>query len=324
MTPKTYAYTGGRWLAVLSTICQRTLFVHRCQSQAHTVEVFRTGDAVERFGRAYVRSRLRRGLWQQPERGVIVCHNGPLSRLDAIGVALAMCPPGSAVGGATALELDGVNGLAVSKPSIVLPEGAHRPRSPRATFHWSTVLDDVDVHPTRTPRRTRPARSIVDEASWSTTDRAARVIVLAGVQQGLVLPDHLRAALARRGACRFRAVISESILDAGGGVHSLPERDFRAIVVTRCLPRPSHQRRIQRDDRHYYLDVAWDRFDVACEIHGIPHMGVAQWDSDLDRSNDVVVTGPRLLVFSSFAIRHRPRRAGDQLEAAMRRGGWRG
>ncbi|MBA2417925.1 MAG: hypothetical protein H0V59_03130 [Nocardioidaceae bacterium] len=34
---------------------------------------------------------------------------------------------------------------------------------------------------------------------------------------------------------------------------------------------------LTRADGRCYLDVAWDDFDAACEIHGIPHMLVPQW-----------------------------------------------
>lgn len=63
--------------------------------------------------------------------------------------------------------------------------------------------------------------------------------------------------------------------------------------------------------------------DTTCEIHGIPHMLVPQWDADLLRTNEISITGPRQLVFSSYAIRHEQGVVADQLERMLRRGGWR-
>lgn len=246
-----------------------------------------------------------------------------LTRREEIAVALAVCPPASAVGGITALELDGFKIGNPTKPIVVLPEGARRPNTDRLIPHWSTVLDDVDVHPSRSPRRTRTSRSVVDQAAWSTSDRGARVVVLAAVQQGLVRPRDVREALLRRGPCRWRAVIVESVLDAWGGIQSLPERDAELIRRRFHLPRPSRQTVVRRDDRRYYLDIGWDAYDAACEIHGIPHLEVQSWDADIDRGNDVVIEGPRLVLFSSFAVRHRAERVGEQLTALLRRGGWR-
>lgn len=286
--------------------------------------VFRTAEAVARFGRSRVRTEVGQRRWQQPRRGVIVTHNGPLSRLENLTVALCACPLRSALGGASALEIDGLTGFSPERPTIVQPEGARRTARPGVTIHWSTELSDRDVHPHREPRRTRPARSVVDMASWSTHDRRARRVVLAAVQQGLVRPRDVRDALTRRGTCRHRALIVESVLDAVGGIQSLPERDFETIRQQAGLPRPTRQSVRKRGDGRCYLDVEWAEYDAACEIHGIPHLEVRQWDADLDRANDVVVSGPRLLIFSSFAVRHRQTRATEQVTALLRRGGWRG
>lgn len=285
---------------------------------------YRTAEAIAVFGRSGVRTELRNGRWRQPGRGVVVTHNGRLTRHERLLVALSACPPRSALAGSSALELDGMTGFAEDRPSIVLPEGARRPAITGVTTHWSTELSDLDVHPNREPRRTRPARSVVDLASWSAVDRRARVVVLAAVQQGLVRPRDIREALTRRGTCRHRALIVESVLDAVGGIQSLPERDFDSIRARARFPEPTRQSVRKRRDGRCFLDVEWKRFDAACEIHGIPHLEVVQWDDDLDRANDVVVSGPRLLIFSSFAIRHRQDRVVDQVERLLRRGGWRG
>jgi hypothetical protein len=241
-------------------------------------------------------------------------------------VALAQCPPGAALGGITALAYDGFTGLGTDETLVVLPEGANRPSLSEVTYHWSTELTDADVHPLRSPRRTRPQRSLVDAASWSSwsAERRARAIILAGVQQRLVRPRDLRDALSRRGPCRHRALIVESILDARGGVQSLPEFDFEMIRRRHGLPEPARQSIRRRKDGKYYLDVDWPDYDTACEIHGIPHIRVTQWESDLERANEIVIAGPRLLVFSSYAVRRQQPRVGDQFVRMLRRGGWRG
>ena len=180
------------------------------------------------------------------------------------------------------------------------------------------------MHPLRLPPRTRPARSAIDEASWSRHERRARVVVLATAQQGLASAGELSAALARRGTPRHRALILESIHDAAGGIQSLPERDVE-LIRRRCrLPEPTRQSVLRRRDGRYYLDLDWHRYHARCEVHGIPHSYVAQWDADVDRTNEIALTGPRLLVFTSWAVRRRPDRVGDQLTRLLRRGGWAG
>jgi hypothetical protein len=55
-----------------------------------------------------------------------------------------------------------------------------------------------------------------------------------------------------------------------------------------------------------------------------PHLGVLQWDRDLMRANEVIIVGPRLLCFTSYAVRHEPDLAGRQITRLLRRQGWSG
>ena len=287
--------------------------------------VLTTSQACLLFGRPRVRAQLAAKRWRRPTRGVVVLHNGPLTPVQEHWVALLSCPPGSVLGGITALGYDGFTGMSPQLPEVVLPEGRRMRSDIPLSPHWSTELGAVDVHPLRLPPRTRPARSLLDAASWSPFDaeRRARAIVLAGVQQRLVRTRDLREALTRRGACRHRALIVESILDAWGGIQSLPELDFE-MIRRRCgLPEPSRQAPRRRSDGKYYLDVEWCDYDAASEIHGIPNLRVLQWEYDLERANDITIAGPRLLIFSSYAVRRHQYRVGRQLVGLLRRGGWR-
>ncbi len=287
--------------------------------------VLTSAMAVATYGRGLVRAQLAARRWQAPVRGVVVLHNGPLTDAQSDRVALFGCGPGAALGGLTALSYDGLDGFAVDERHVVVPEGSRRKHLLGVRPHWSRELSDADVHPVRLPRRTRPQRSIVDAASWCawSQERHARAIVIAAVQQRLVRTRDLRDALSRRGPCRHRSLIVESILDARGGIQSLPERDFDLLRRRRGLPEPTRQAVATRADGRFYLDVEWKAFDTACEVHGIPHLAVLDWESDLSRANEVTIGGPRLLVFSSYAVRRQQERAGDQLVRMLRRGGWR-
>ncbi|MET0766641.1 MAG: hypothetical protein ABWY50_03265 [Aeromicrobium sp.] len=287
-------------------------------------DVLRMSEAIERFGLGMVRNKVARGMWQRPCRGVVVLHNGPLTDAQQLAAALASAATGAALGGLTALGVDGFDGFEPEEPQIILPSGARRPSLGGLEVRWSTQLDIRDVHPIAEPRRTRPARSLVDAASWTTNERRARAIVIAGVQQGLTSTRHLRDALTRRGPCRHRALIVESILDAAGGIQSLPERDFDEICRFAGLPPPTHQRRVRAPHGHFYLDSSWDELGMAAEVHGIPHRSVERWSADLVRANEVVIRGDRLMAFSSYAIRREQRAVADQLLRMARSLGWQG
>lgn len=289
--------------------------------------VLATWQANDLFGRHRVHNEVTSGRWQRPARGVVVLHNGPLSTQQQSWVALLACARGSVLGGITALRCDGFTGLHSKDelPRIVQPMGAKRPRFDAVQLHWSAFLDEQDVHPIRRPRRHRPARAAIDEASWTplTMEKRARAVILAVGQQRMITPRHVCEALQRRGPCRHRALIVESILDVAGGIQSLPERDFDLLRARLHLPEPSRQAKVEVDGR-YYLDVEWRKYDTACEIHGLPHLQVVQWESDLARINEITIAGPRVLVFSSFAVRRMADRVGDQIIRALRRGGWNG
>lgn len=285
--------------------------------------VFRTSEAVAARGRGAVRHAIASGRWQSPHRGVVVTHSGPLSLDERELVALHTCAPASALAGLSALRHDGLTGFAPETPYVLLPEGADRPQHVPFTTHWSTDLGPEDVHPVKEPRRTRPARSLIDAAGWCESDRFARTIVIAGMQQGLVNDRLMHVALDRRGMCHRRGLIRESILDASGGVHSLPEKDFDDIRRSAGLPPPTRQQIVQGPDGRYYLDVSWEDLHLAVEVHGAQHQAIAQWDADVRRGNEIVIDGRRLLIFTSYAIRHAPDLVAEQLRRMFSALGWR-
>jgi hypothetical protein len=291
-----------------------------------TVPTVLTLDAASRATtRSYVRAQLRSRRWQSPVHGVVVRHNGPLSVEEWHRVALAAGPPGAVLGGLTAAAYDRLEGFPDEQTTIVVPGSSTTPHPlPDVRLHWSTELSTRDLHPIGDPARTRAARSLVDAASERGPLARSRAILLAGCQQGVTTPDRLADALSRRGPCRHRALIRESIADVRGGVDSLPEREFDRLWRQAGLPAPSAQRLLLRPDGKAYLDRCWDRYGVACEVHGIPHMHVGRWDADLLRQNEVAIVGPRLLQFTSFAIRHRGELVVDQLSRMLRSAGWRG
>ena len=269
-----------------------------------------------------IRAQLAAHRWQRPCRGVLVTHNGPLSLEQRRWVALLHAPAGSVLSGPTAAALDGLVGFESDIIHVTMPPGRRSRSLEGAAYHWSSRLDTDDVHPLRQPPRTRVQRSILDMASSLPHDRLARAVVLAGVQQRLVTPSQLSEALRRRGPCPRRALIVESIADAGGGIASVPEKDFDAIVHRFGLPAPTRQRVVQRAGRRCYLDVDWETYGIGVEVQGAHHFEILRADADLDRHNEITSMGRRLLMFSSRAVRHDADVVGEVLTQALRSAGW--
>jgi len=276
--------------------------------------VLTTRSAHAQFGSQYVRQKLESGRWQRVARGVLVTHNGPLTDAERDSIALAAAPPGSALAGLTALHLDGFEAPRSTTRFIVMPPGGRSRQIKGVVAHWSSELTSLDVHPRCRPARTRPARSVVDAASWSGSPRRARWMTIAAIQQGLATPPQIRDALDRRGPCRHRGVIIESTYDAEGGRHSLPERDFALIWSALQLPPLEHQRAVAGRNGRYFLDAWCPYLGFGVEIHGIQHRDVANWDADVTRANEVVIRGRPHLTFTSYAIRHERIAVADQLQ----------
>lgn len=298
---------------------------------AGAVGVLRRRDAVLMFGEGRVYAELDGRRWQAPTAMVIVQHNGPLTEAQRMWATLLSAPPGTVLHGLSAASHDGLTGLSSDSLTVVVPGSSRNPRQGQLDLlnawdvqvRWSKKLGPEDVNPAAVPPRTRLSRSIVDAASERIPERRSRVIILATVQQRLLRTAALWDALSRRGRCRHRALIVESIRDAEGGIESLPEREFDLLRRRLRLPEPRRQQVLQRRDGRYFLDNDWPTLGIRVEIHGIPHSEVRQWDDDLLRQNDISIQGG-LLIFSSYAIRQMQRRVGPQLLEMFRRRGWRG
>jgi hypothetical protein len=301
------------------------------QSRAASCGVWRRREAIRTYGEGHLRAQLAANRWATPSPRVVVFHNGPLTEEQRMWVALLGAPPGAMLHGLSAAAWDGLRGFPPDGLSLVIPGSSYKPRGKQFALlseedvlvHWSRRLGPEDVNDAALPPRTRLPRSVLDAASEKIASRRSRSLILAAVQQDLTTPQELWEALSRRGRCRHRALIIESIRDAGGGIESLPEREFDALRRLRRLPEPLRQHVLRRKDGKYYLDNDWPQFGIRAEVHGIPHSDVRTWDNDLLRQNDITIEGGGLLIFSSYAIRHLSERVGDQLERLFAARGWR-
>ena len=238
--------------------------------------------------------------------------------------------PRAVLAGLTAARLDGLTGFgdkasfAESPIHLLVPYGYRRRTPPlrlRVIVHYSRELTNADVHPTRQPRRTRIARSLVDAAAWMPTDRGAMAVLAAGVQQRLVRVDDLRGVIARIETLRRRTLMTGILDDVAGGAQALSELDFtRKVVRAHRLPEPSRQ--VARRDargRRRWTDVLWDEYMVAVEIDGAQHTEdpLQRWD-DMERDNDLNVDGYRTLRFPAWLVRQHPDLVAREILRALR------
>jgi hypothetical protein len=277
-------------------------------------------SAVGWLGKAAVRWRIHTGRWQQPCHGVVVTHSGPLSSDELLWVVVLGAGTEAVIGGLTGARLDGLTGFDDGRIHVVVPAARLvRAKLPSlAVVHRSRLLGPADVHPVRSPRRTRTARSILDAALWMRTENGTRAVLAAGVQQRLVRPEDLTAALARRGTVPRRTLVRTTLADIAGGAQALSELDFCRLTRRFGLPEPSRQ--ALRKDKHgrvRWLDACWERARLVAEVDGLWHMDATAWWADMRRDNELTLSGYRVLRFPAFAVRDQPEVVAAQIADAL-------
>ena len=211
--------------------------------------------------------------WAAAPPVAVVLHNGPPTPRQQLWVAVINGGPGAALAARTALAVDGLTGWEREAIEIVVPHGAGVQSRPGLRVHESRRFDPVaDVHATRQPPRTRPARSAVDAAAWSRHPRTAVGVLAAVVQQGLARPDELADELERAGRIRWHRLLAHAVADIKGGAQALSEIDFARLCRRYRLPEPVRQAvRLEASGRRRYLDAEWTRSDgrrVVAEVDG--------------------------------------------------------
>jgi very-short-patch-repair endonuclease len=249
---------------------------------------------------------------------VLVTQSGPLTNRQRLWAAVLGAGDGAVLAGLTAARLSGLSGFDDRQIDLLIPSSRHIRRPPGALVHRSTLLGPADVHPNRLPPRTRLARSLVDAASWAATDRTARAILAAGVQQRLVTPAQLTQVLHRCQRVPRRALMRATLADVADGAEALSELDFCDLVRRFGLPEPDRQFRRQDSQGRRWLDAVWEWARLVVEIDGRWHMDAGAWWADMQRDNELTIDGYRVLRFPAFAVRENPETVARQIAAALR------
>jgi len=286
--------------------------------------VLQTRLALTHLSPSALRWRLKSGRWQQPCRGVVVAHSGPLTTTQILRVAVIWAGRGAVLAGLTAARLQGFRGFDDKAESIqLLLPAARTAREARPSFpvivHYSRNLTSRDIHPVRQPPQTRIARSLIDAATWMATDRGAQAVLASGVQQRLIRVGDLMAELDRNERLRRRQLMRTTLCDIEGGAHALSELDFTRLVVRQFnLPTPDRQvARRDRQGKRRWLDVVWEQARLIVEIDGAAHMQVVQYWDDMDRDNGLTLEHYQVLRFPAWVIRYRPDYVAAQIQEAL-------
>ena len=267
--------------------------------------------------------RRRMGIWKAYGE-VVVMHNGPLAPEQQAWVAVLAAGPGAVLAATTALVASGVRVARPAQPYVLVPFTRHLPRLEGVVVRRTRVLGPADVEPYHQPPRLRVARAAVDAASLLRTPDDVRAVLCAPVQQRRATAGDLRRVVLRLGPLAGRGLVLRTLDDLELGATTVHEQRFGRIVRRHGLPQPTWQALRRRGDGRAYLDVAWEQYCVHVEVDGLAHLAVLQWVDDLDRSNELEITkAERRLRFPGYLLLEREARVVDQLQRALRQGGWR-
>jgi hypothetical protein len=286
-------------------------------------DVISWAQASDHVGRGAAANRLRRQRWQRPGRGVIVAHSGPLTRHQRLWAAVLGAGHHAVLAGATAATLEGLRGHDRPAIDVLIPAGRRVKPMAGVRVRRTAVLPDHHVRWVGSPPRTTVARSVVDAAAWARTDDDARAIVAAAFQQHRVLPGELETVLTVMPRSRRRALVIETATLAAAGAHALTEVNLVTLCRRFGLPRPDQQvHRTDASGRDRYLDAYWAAYHLQVEVDGSWHLEVRTWWADMQRQNDLWITGDRLLRFPGWALIHEPAKVAAQIHAALVAAGW--
>ncbi|MCU1591109.1 MAG: hypothetical protein JWP11_2365 [Frankiales bacterium] len=293
------------------------LYAERIAEELGVLSPTRVGER-----RTEVRRKLRSQRWQRAGRCVVM-HSGPLTDDQRLWVAVFSPLGRTAVARESALTMAGVRGVPSGELCVLTEWGRRPPAVTGVLYVQSRHLAAADLVAMAQPPRTTAARAVVDSASRATPDRA-RTLVAMTVQQRKTTPAEIRKVLDRLVPVRQDVLLRLTLADVEGGAQSLPELRFTGLLRQAHLPEPTRQAARRRADGRYYLDVAWDDYDLVGEIDGSHHRDAGQWEADVLRQDELMIGGDRVLRLLSWWVRDRPELVLDLLRRALRAGGWEG
>lgn len=277
-------------------------------TEAQSMVVSRRQLSTLKIGRQLISRRVGGDQWQTVGPHVVVLHAGPLSRTQQCWAGVLHAGPGAALGGLTALEVEGLAGFASDDVHTWVPHGSGRrdldTDAVSIRVHESRSITAADILATRRPPRVRQGSATVAAAAGARSDRACRTILAMSVQQRLVLPSTLRALVLARPNLHRRALILETLDDVEGGSQSLPELEYLRGLRRHGLPQPTRQRVVQAAGGRYYLDADFDEWLVTVEINGSQHLNLQQKERDDMRRTRLAIGGRLVVDIGSHTVRH--------------------
>jgi hypothetical protein len=261
-----------------------------------------------------VEAERRAGMWSRLGRQTISVAPGD-AQLRDWWRALLEVSPSAVLDGVSALLASGLRHVTQDAVHVAVPKSAKPRQCKGAEVHETRRFEQTAVLREGIPRM-RPATAAVHAALWARTDRQAALYVIAAAQQRLFTAEELADEVGKVRRHARRSLLRSLHLDVVGGVEAMGERDFARLCAERGFPRPSRQVMRRTPTGRVFFDTSWDEFGLTVEVDGVHHLELEVWFASM--------AGHTVLRVPSVALRLDPGPFMDQVEAVLRRGGWRG
>lgn len=300
---------------------ERIKLVERASREQHGVlsrrQLYGLGCA-----RWHVEAEARAGRWQVLGHQTVRVAGGEALRQGWWHAVLEVAPS-AVLDGISALIAGGMTGVTQDAVHVAVPKSSDPRRCRGVVVHETRRYDPECILRDGIPRM-RPATAAVHAALWARTERQAAFFVLAAGQQRLFTRTEFAAEVEKVRRDKRRRGLRELAAAFAGGVETLGEREFARLCAKRGFPSPIRQMRHDARTGRVYLDAVWPQFRVTVEIDGIQHLDPAAWLGDALKQNSMSLEGHTVLRIPNLALRLDPEPFLDQIEVALRQGGWAG
>jgi hypothetical protein len=180
-------------------------------------------------------------------------------------------------------------------------------------------------HPSARPPRTRIEAAALDAADRASLTSALG-LVFAVTQRRLTTSDRLRTVLAARPRHRWRALLTDVLVEVEDGVASPLELHYaRDVERAHGLPRGQrNERERSPDGGSWYRDVKYPKYATVVELDGREAHPPEQRFRDRHRDNTAALRGESVLRYGWRDIAGQPCIPAGQVGTVLRNGGWDG
>jgi len=264
--------------------------------------------------RDHEQNQIRAQRWSRPTRRVVALMTGVLDRDQWMWIGLLHAGEPSRLVAASALEGHGMVGWEPDLVHIEVPHGRRVPAAGGLSVHHSRRFADAGHVVRRGLRLEAAGRAVVSATQAVASERRALGLVLAAVQQRIVLPGEISAHLVP--GLRHGAAIGRVLADAEAGADSLREVDVTRLLRRAGMTSYRRQVRIPTPSGPRPYDIGVDLADgtlLLVEVDGVHHLDPRRRELDAEKDAAALALGHQVMRIPVHVVGEQEERLVQQL-----------